>query len=30
MYFDNESALYATNFIECLKHTDGEWYGKPF
>ncbi len=30
MYFDNESALYAINFIEYLKHTDGEWYGKPF
>lgn len=28
--FDNDAALYAVSFIQFLKHTDGEWYGKPF
>lgn len=30
MYFDNDKALLVTEFIECLKHVDGDWYGKPF
>lgn len=25
-----EYADYAVNFIECLSHTKGKWYGKPF
>lgn len=28
--FDNERALHAVRFIECLKHTKGKWMGKPF
>lgn len=28
--FSNEAAMFVTDFISCLKHTDGEWYGKPF
>ena len=30
MPFDNDKALFATNFIELLNHTDGEFYGQPF
>lgn len=29
-YYDKESADYAVEFIECLKHTKGQWAGKPF
>jgi phage terminase large subunit-like protein len=28
--FDNDAALFAVDFIELLKHTDGEFYGQPF
>lgn len=28
--YSKEMADYAVNFIECLKHTDGIWHGKPF
>lgn len=28
--FSNEAALFTTDFIQCLKHTDGEFYGQPF
>lgn len=28
--YNKELADYAVNFIECLKHTKGQWYGKPF
>lgn len=30
MSFDNAKALRAAQFINLLKHVDGEWYGKPF
>lgn len=29
-YYDEESADYAVNFIECLTHTKGKWSGKKF
>lgn len=28
--FDNDKALYVTQFIQLLKHTKGKFYGKPF
>ena len=28
--FDNEKAMYAVNFIQCLKHTKGKFRGQPF
>ena len=28
--FDNAAAMHAIQFIELLKHADGNWYGKPF
>ncbi len=28
--YDKESADMAVAFIQCLKHTKGEWYNKPF
>ncbi len=28
--YSAEHAEYAVNFIECLNHVDGRWYGKPF
>lgn len=28
--FDREKAEFVCNFIECLKHVDGKWYGVPF
>lgn len=28
--YKKEYADYAVNFIECLSHTKGKWYGKPF
>lgn len=28
--FDQDSADYVVNFVECLKHVDGIWYGVPF
>ena len=28
--FEKESADAAVTFINCLKHTKGEWYGMPF
>lgn len=28
--FDQEYADYAIDFVECLKHVDGKWYGVPF
>lgn len=30
MAFDENKARRATSFIECLKHTKGEFHGKPF
>ena len=30
LYVDDDKANYAINFIQCLKHTKGEWYGLPF
>lgn len=29
-YFDKKAAMRAINFIERLKHTKGEWAGRPF
>jgi phage terminase large subunit-like protein len=29
-YYDEGTADYAVNFIECLCHTKGTWAGKPF
>jgi len=29
-FYDKIRAQRAVDFIECLKHTDGEYYGKPF
>ncbi len=28
--YNKEMADHAVSFIECLKHTDGIWHGKPF
>lgn len=28
--FNNDRAMYAVNFIQCLRHTKGKFYGKPF
>ncbi|GGN65052.1 hypothetical protein GCM10007971_33520 [Oceanobacillus indicireducens] len=28
--YNKESADHAVNFINCLKHTKGEWFGKNF
>ena len=28
--YDKELADMAVAFIQCLKHTKGEWYNKPF
>jgi len=28
--YDERRADFAVNFIQMLKHTTGEWYGKPF
>lgn len=28
--FIEEYADFAVNFVECLKHVDGKWYGVPF
>ena len=28
--FDERKARRVTGFIECLKHTKGEFHGKPF
>ena len=28
--YDSRRADFAVNFISMLKHTTGEWYGKPF
>ena len=30
MCFDENRAERVTRFIECLKHTKGEFHGKPF
>ena len=30
MIYSNEKAQHAVRFIEQLKHTKGEWAGKPF
>lgn len=30
LYVDDDKTNYAINFIQCLKHTKGEWYGLPF
>ena len=29
-HYDKGAADFAVSFITCLKHTKGEWYGKPF
>lgn len=29
-YYDKDAADMAVNFINCLKHTKGEWFGKDF
>ena len=29
-HYDKKRADYAVAFINCLKHTKGKWYGKPF
>lgn len=29
-YYDKARADYAVSFIELLKHTKGQWFGKPF
>ena len=29
-HYDKAAADYAVNFIECLKHTKGDFYNKPF
>jgi phage terminase large subunit-like protein len=29
-HYDKKKADFAVNFIECLCHTKGEWYNKPF
>ena len=29
-HYDARRADFAVNFIQMLKHTTGEWYGKPF
>lgn len=29
-HFDRQKADYAVSFIECLKHTKGSFYNKPF
>ena len=29
-HYDKQKADYAVNFIECLKHTKGDFYNKPF
>ncbi|MCI6360565.1 MAG: terminase large subunit [Eubacterium coprostanoligenes] len=29
-HYDKKKADYAVSFINCLKHTKGKWYGKPF
>ena len=29
-HYDKQTADYAVAFIECLCHTKGKWYGKPF
>ena len=28
--YDEKRADFAVNFIQMLRHTTGEWYGKPF
>lgn len=28
--YNQEFADFTINFVECLKHVDGKWYGKPF
>ena len=28
--FDEEKAVHAVQFINCLKHTKGRWRGEPF
>jgi phage terminase large subunit-like protein len=28
--YDKDAADIAVSFINCLKHTKGEWYGQPF
>jgi phage terminase large subunit-like protein len=28
--FNQDYADFAINFVECLKHVDGKWYGVPF
>ena len=28
--YDKDAADNAVSFINCLKHTKGEWYGQPF
>ena len=28
--YNEESAEFVLDFIQCLKHTDGKWAGKPF
>jgi len=29
-HYDKGAADYAVSFINCLSHTKGKWYGKPF
>ena len=29
-HYDKEKADRAVNFIQCLRHTKGEFYNKPF
>jgi phage terminase large subunit-like protein len=29
-HYEERRADFAVNFISMLKHTTGEWYGKPF
>ena len=29
-YYDKDAADMAVNFINCLKHTKGEWFGRNF
>jgi len=29
-HYDKRRADFAVGFIQMLKHTTGEWYGKPF
>lgn len=30
LWFDPDEAQFAINFIQCLKHSKGEWAGQPF